>query len=105
MLFRSVNANYKKATEEMLAICEEYEITPILCTIPNTPTAINVHKNEWVKASGYRYVDFAKAVGAEEKGSSWYEGMLGGDKVHPAPLGAEAHYQQLKKDIGDILVK
>jgi len=100
-----VNANYKKATEEMLAICEEYEITPILCTIPNTPTAINVHKNEWVKASGYRYVDFAKAVGAEEKGSSWYEGMLGGDKVHPAPLGAEAHYQQLKKDIGDILVK
>ena len=100
-----VNANYKKATEEMLAICEEYEITPILCTIPNTPTAINVHKNEWVKSSGYRYVDFAKAVNAEEKGSSWDEGMLGGDKVHPAPLGAEAHYQQLKKDIADILAK
>ena len=100
-----VNANYKKATEEMLSICEEYGITPILSTIPNTPTAINVHKNEWVKSSGYRYVDFAKAVNAEDKGSSWDEGMLGGDKVHPAPLGAEALYKQLKKDLADILVK
>ena len=101
----AISSSYKKATDEMLAICEEYEITPILCTIPNVPDVINVHKNEWVKSSGYRYVDFAKAVNAEEKGSSWGEEMLGLDKVHPAPLGAEALYKQLKKDLADILAK
>ena len=101
----SISSSYKKATDEMLAICEEYGITPILCTIPNVPKVINVHKNEWVKSSGYRYVDFAAAVGGEEKGSSWLPNMLGADGVHPAPLGAEAHYKQLKKDIGDILTE
>ena len=101
----SISSSYKKATDEMLEICDEYGITPILCTIPNVPNVINVHKNEWVKSSGYRYVDFAKAVGGEEKGSSWLPDMLGVDKVHPAPLGAAAHYEQLKKDIGDLLIK
>lgn len=100
-----VNANYKNATEEMLAICKEKGITPILSTIPNTPTVINVHKNEWVKSSGYRYVDFAKGVNAEDKGSPWDAGMLSGDNVHPAVNGAEALYKQLKKDLADILVK
>ncbi|MBQ7294518.1 MAG: SGNH/GDSL hydrolase family protein [Clostridia bacterium] len=102
---KGMNANYRNATEEFLAICEENGITPILSTIPNTPTAINVHKNEWVKASGYRYVDFAAGVDAVEMGSPWPAGMLSGDKVHPAPSGAEALYRQLKKDISDILVK
>ena len=101
----AISSSYKKATDEMLAICEEYEITPILSTTPNVPAVINVHKNEWVKSSGYRYVDFAVAVDGEEKGSSWAEGMLGKDNVHPAPLGAEALYKQLKKDLADILVK
>lgn len=101
----SISSSYKKATDEMLEICEEYGIIPILCTIPNVPNVINVHKNEWVKSSGYRYVDFAAAVGGEEKGSSWLPNMLGADGVHPAPLGAEAHYKQLKKDVGDILAE
>lgn len=101
----AISSSYKTATDEMLAICEEYGITPILCTIPNVPKVINVHKNEWVKSSGYRYVDFAAAVGGEEKGSSWLPNMLGADGVHPAPLGAEAHYKQLKKDIADILAE
>lgn len=99
----AINADYKKATDEMLAICKEKGITPILCTIPNTPTVINIHKNEWVKSSGYRYVDFAAGVGAEEKGSPWIEGMLSDDKVHPVDKGARALYEQLKKDIFDVL--
>ena len=102
---KGMNANYKNATNEMLALCKENDITPILCTIPNVPTVINIYKNEWIKTSGYRYVDFAASVGAEEKGSSWTAGMLGGDGVHTAPSGAKAHYDQLKKDIADILVK
>ena len=102
---KGMNANYRSATEEFLAICEEKGITPILSTIPNTPTVNNFFKNEWVKASGYRYVDFAAGVDATEKGSPWGAGMLSGDNVHPAKPGAKALYDQLKKDLSDILVK
>ena len=98
----AINADYKKATDEMLAICKEKGITPILCTIPNTPTVINIHKNEWVKSSGYRYIDFAVAVDAEEINSSWTKGMISGDNVHPAPTGAEALYKQFIKDFPEI---
>ena len=99
------NSNYLNATKEFLAICEEKGITPILSTIPNTPTVINLYKNEWVKNSGHRYVDFAAGVNASEKGSPWGAGMLAGDNVHPATAGAAALYAQLKKDLADILVK
>ena len=102
---RGANASYKSATEEFLAICKEKGITPILATIPNTPTVINIYKNEWVKSSGHRYVDFAAGVNAEEKGSPWGAGMLSGDNVHPAKAGAKALYEQLKKDLADIIVK
>ena len=49
--------------------------------------------------------DFAAGVNATEKGSPWGAGMLSGDKVHPAKPGAKALYDQLKKDLSDILVK
>ena len=40
---------------------------------------LNSFKNEVVKASGYKYIDFASAVGATEQGSPWLAGMLSGD--------------------------
>ena len=98
-----VNANWKNATDEFLRICQEKGITPILTTTPNTPTVINSFKNEYVKSLGYRYIDFAEAVGASEKGAPWYTGMLAGDKVHPAAPGAKALYEQIKKDFPEIL--
>ena len=99
----SVNASWKTATEEFIAICEEKGIIPILATIPNTPTNLNTFKNEIVKASGYRYIDFASAVNANEAGSPWTEGMLSGDKVHPAQPGAKALWEQVKKDFPEIM--
>ena len=94
---------WKNATDEFLAICKEKGITPILSTIPNTPDRINSFKNEVVKASGYRYIDFASAVGATEQGSPWLAGMLSGDGVHPSSSGAKALYEQVKKDFPEIL--
>lgn len=97
-----INSVYKSATEEFIAICKEKGITPILATIPNTPTNINIHKNAWVKASGYRYIDFAAAVGGEAIYSPWTSGMLAGDKVHPATAGASALYKQFINDFPEI---
>lgn len=98
-----VNAAWKAATEEFIAICDEKGIIPILATIPNTPTNINSFKNEIVLASGCRYIDFATAVDGNEQGSPWTSGMLSSDKVHPAKPGAKALWEQVKKDLPEIL--
>ena len=101
----SINASYLESVQEFIRICEANGITPILSTTPCTPTVNNYYKNRWVKNSGYRYIDFARAVGAEEMGSEWYEGMLHADQVHPTALGAKAFYGQVIADLPEILKK
>ena len=99
----AVNPTWLADTQELLQICAAKGITPILTVTPNTPTHDNTYKNAWVKASGYRYIDFAKAVGAESSGSSWYTGMLYSDNVHPTALGAKALYARLITDAPEIM--
>ena len=105
----TVNPVYMETVNQFLALCEEHNIIPILTTTPNTPKVCNYYKNDWVKKlcnkKGYRYVDFAKAVGAEQIGSDWYDEMLYiPDQVHPDTLGAQALYFQFIKDFPEILI-
>ena len=97
-----LNEAWLNATEEFLAICKEKGITPILATIPSTPAVNNAQKNEWIRNSGYRYVDFNRAVGAH-KDVAWYPGMLHTDNVHPAIKGAQALYTQILTDFPEIM--
>lgn len=90
--------------DEMLEICEQYNITPIFATIPNVPTVLNTGKNAWVRASGYRYIDFTKAVGAEEAQSTWYSGMLSSDNLHPSVTGAKALFARALLDFPEIMI-
>lgn len=99
----SINAKWVTATSNVIGYCEQNGIVPILATIPNTPTKRNTFKNTWVKNSGRRYVDFARAVGAESAGSSWYSGMLSGDNVHPTAEGAKALWLRLRADLPEIM--
>lgn len=98
-----MNANWKNCVDELLAICSEHEITPILCTIPSTTSMRNTYKNAWIEESGYRYIDFAKAVGGEEYPSPWYEDMLFEDGIHPAVQGAIALFNQAITDFPELL--
>lgn len=96
------NPDWLASTEEFLAICKEKKITPILSTIPSTPVVNNDYKNEWVRNSGYRYIDFNRAVGAHVD-KAWYPNMLYTDNVHPARAGAEALYSQVIIDFPEIM--
>ena len=96
------NPDWLAATEEFLAICKEKGITPILSTIPSTPVVNNEPKNVWVRNSGYRYIDFNRAVGAD-KDVKWYPEMLYQDNVHPALKGAQALYSQVLIDFPEIM--
>lgn len=97
-----VNSNWKECTEQFLDDCKQRGITPILATIPNTVKKNHVFKNEFVRNSGHRYVDFALVVGASKKDSVWLGGMLSGDKIHPTNAGAEALAEQFIKDVPEI---
>ena len=90
---------------ELFGICNQYGIQLILATIPTVPSINHEGKNNWIRQIpayfGYRYIDFAKAVGASSSGQ-WYSGMLSSDNVHPSALGAKALYNQLLIDFPEI---
>ena len=110
----AINDVWLSSTQEMLKICEEKGITPILATIPNTIggavddtdiASLRIHKskNAWIKNSGHRYIDFCSAVGADNN-YHWYEGMLSGDNVHPSTSGALALAARFVQDFPEITI-
>ena len=88
---------------KFISICHDKNITPILATIPSVPTIYHEGKNKWVRESGYRYIDFAEAVGASADGQ-WTSGMLYEDGVHPEPLGARALAMRVLYDFPEITI-
>ena len=89
--------------DKFLQICENNDVTPIFGTIPTVPSINHEKKNEWIRSSGYRYIDFAKAVGANSSGV-WYSGMLSDDNVHPTEQGARALFARVLLDLPEIMV-
>lgn len=98
----AVNTNWLSDLNTVKSLCDQNNITLILATIPTCPKVDNTYKNTAVRQSGYRYIDFNKAVGVN--GTSWYDGMLAGDNVHPAPLGAQALARQFVIDVPEITI-
>lgn len=90
--------------QQFITYCQNNGITPILATIPNVPSISNLGKNAWVRSSGYRYIDFAKAVGASDS-ATWYDGTLSSDNVHPSASGAKLLASQVLIDFPEIMVK
>lgn len=90
------------AVNVFITACESRGIIPILATIPTVPTINNEQKNAWIRNSGKRYIDFAKAVGATSSGV-WYTGMLGDDSVHPTEKGAIALFNRAVADCPELM--
>lgn len=82
--------------------CIDKGITPILATIPNVPSISHLGKNKWVRESGYRYIDFAKAVGSDSN-ASWDDGLLSSDNVHPTENGAKVLFSQAIIDFPELI--
>lgn len=87
--------------EKVKEICKENFISLIMATIPTVPDINHEAKNAFVKDSGYQYVDFAFAVGADSSGE-WHTGMLSTDEVHPTEKGAKALYNQCVCDVPQL---
>lgn len=95
-------ANWMDKVQQFISMCESNDIKPVLCTVPTVPTVNNEAKNAWVRSSGYRYIDYASAVGANTSGQ-WYTGMLSSDNVHPSTLGGNTLFTQLITDLPEVM--
>lgn len=99
----AVNADWKSAYDEVISICDDYDITLILYTVPNTPTIDNNYKNAIVMASGYRYIDGVAAVGDDGEGN-WFTGyeQSVSDHNHTSAKGAKALFMRILADFPEI---
>jgi hypothetical protein len=98
------------------ALCAKYGVTLILATIPSVPSRDKTEICTAVKNSGYRYIDFAKAVNGEiytADVDNWYGAGTEKDyleanaditkRVHPTDFGAKALASQVLIDFPEIL--
>lgn len=98
------NEAYRETLDKLIVLCKEKGIELILSTIPTIPERDKEVINNWVKGSGYRYIDFAKAVGATPKGE-WYDGYLEDKEkgVHPLTIGAQALATQVLVEFPELI--
>lgn len=95
------SANYSAGISQVETLCAANGIELIYATIPSVPNQSNEAKNGYVRSTGKRYIDFAKAVGASSSGV-WYTGMLDEDNVHPTEAGAIALYHRAIADCPEL---
>jgi hypothetical protein len=95
------NPSWKHYVKKVMTLCSQNKLTLILATVPSVPTRDNSGKNKFVRESGYRYIDFDKAV--SDDNGHWKKGMLSEDGVHPSEKGAKAMAEQLLRDFPEIM--
>lgn len=96
---------YKTNMEEFTKWLESLDIKPILVTTPpvnGIPIESITQMNDWVKNSGYRYVDQCKAVSVDGAGLVWKDGYVYSDSVHPTALGHRAIYEAFVKELPEL---
>ena len=95
------SSNWKDYVDNIINYSKANSIELVLCTIPSVPNINHEQKNEYVRNSGLRYIDFAKAV-ENGKNNTWKSGMLSIDNIHPTELGAIALYMQAISDVPEL---
>ena len=93
------NASWRLYTKKIEKLCRENDITLIFGIIPTCPKVFNGHKNNYIRKSGYRYIDFEKTL-FDENGN-WKAGYCA-DGIHPTKLGAKAMAEQFLIDFQEI---
>lgn len=97
-------SNWLAGVTAFLAWCTQQNVTPVFGTIPTVPSKNHEAKNAYIRNSGYRYIDFAKAVGAQADGT-WYSGMVSDDNIHPTIEGAIAQFNRAIVDFPEIMTR
>lgn len=82
-----INSSYELTFNSVKSICKNMGIAFVPCTIPNCPVVNNYYKNAYIRANSEHYIDMAKILGADYTNSTWYDGLIAADNVHPSEKG------------------
>ncbi|MBS7255041.1 SGNH/GDSL hydrolase family protein [Flavobacterium branchiicola] len=99
--YKTIN-DYIAYMSQAITYLKNNNQVPILVTVTPHPdfeynlTAGKI--NNWVIASGEKYIDFHKALTKSDDVSQWEDRYIQPDGIHPTVLGYNAMYNQLKKD-------
>lgn len=97
---------WKSNTLQIIDILNNNNVTPILVTITpsDAEVANDVHMlmNDFIRESGYMYIDAAKACSLDCDGLTFDESLFMADKIHPTVYAHRLIFEQAKKDIPDI---
>ena len=100
---------YKKMLGMFIEQVERYGGKPILVTVTSVRISgtDNYRKefrdaaNDYVRTSGYRYVDISAAVSTSGDGN-WKDGYVMPDGIHPSVLGHQAIYEAFCNEVPEI---
>lgn len=83
--------------------CLNAGVTPVFGTLPPEAADTNpvLVQNPYIRASGYRYIDFARALTTGGNGSS-RDASKFFDALHPNTAGHLAMYQRVRLDLPEI---
>jgi hypothetical protein len=95
-----ISPKWKYYVKKVMDLCSKNNVSLILATIPSVPIVDNTSKNKFIKESGYRYIDFDKAV--SDGNGNWIKGMLSNDEVHPSEMGAKKMAEEFLKSFPEI---
>lgn len=96
-------------TKKMIALVEANGIIPILATVPPTNSSVSVDysaehlkMSEWVKSSGYRYLDIAKVLSMNGDGETFNPDLIKSDGIHPTVNGHCLIFEEFVRNFGDL---
>ena len=94
-----------------LEICKKNNIEPIFISSVNCTDNFHSYKIDYVANRledfanyDYRVASLPHAVNGYEPGSTWYDGMLSSDGIHPTKLGARSFYLELLCQFPELLI-
>lgn len=97
-------SGYASNINAIIGVCDGVGAELVLYKVPVVAKRIteNAAVNTAMLATGKRYIDAYKAVGATDEGT-WWDGYLNSDGVHPNEIGAKAIAQRILIDVPEIM--
>lgn len=97
-------SGYASNINSIIGVCDGVGAELVLYKVPVVAKRIteNTAVNTAMLATGKRYINAYKAVGATDEGT-WWDGYLNSDGVHPNEIGAKAIAQRILIDVPEIM--
>ena len=96
---------------KFLEICKQNNIEAIFLSSVNCTDNFHSYKIDYVANRledfanyDYRVASLPHAVDGYEPGSTWYDGMLSSDGIHPTELGARSFYLEILCQFHELLM-